>query len=302
MTDPGTSDSPSLAERLAARSIVIAPGVYDAFGAVMATGAGFDTAYLSGASIAYTRFGRPDIGLVGLSEVAGTLSDINERVTLDLVVDADTGYGNALNVQRTVRLLERNGAAAIQLEDQSLPKRCGHLAGKTLVASAEMEGKIKAAVDARVRDSTLVVARTDAIAVEGLEPALERAERYAEAGADVLFVEAPRDEEEIAAVVARLGARAPLLANMVEGGRTPMRSAAELEALGYALVIFPGALVRAVAHTARECFESLRAHGTTAPFAGRMLDFDGLNALLGTAAMLERGRAYDAARFEGEDR
>jgi 2-methylisocitrate lyase-like PEP mutase family enzyme len=295
------STEPTLAARLAGPSIVVAPGVYDALGAVIAEQAGFDTAYLSGASIAYCRFGRPDIGLVGLAEVAQTLSDINERSALDLVVDADTGYGNALNVQRTVRLLERNGAAAVQIEDQASPKRCGHLAGKTLILTSEMVGKVKAAVDARASESTLIVARTDAIAVEGLEPALERDERYVEAGADVLFVEAPREEVGILAVVARLAARAPLLANMVEGGRTPLRTADQLEALGYRLVIFPGGLVRAVAHTAREYFASLRAHGTNAPLAHRMLDLDGVNALLGTEQMLERGRAYDAARFADGD-
>ena len=243
------SSARTLAGRLTGPGITVAPGVYDAFSAALAGDAGFETAYLSGASIAYTRFGRPDIGLVGLAEVAGTLSDINERTDVALIVDADTGYGNALSVQRTVRLLERNGASAIQLEDQSLPKRCGHLAGKTLVPGAEMVGKIHAAVDARQECSTLVVARTDAIAVEGLVAALDRAERYVEAGADVLFVEAPRDEAEIAAVTARFSGRVPLLANMVEGGRTPQRSAAELESLGYDLVIFPGGLVRAVAHT-----------------------------------------------------
>jgi len=295
------SSARTLAGRLAGPGITVAPGVYDAFSAAFAGDAGFETAYLSGASIAYTRFGRPDIGLVGLAEVAGTLSDINERTDIDLIVDADTGYGNALSVQRTVRLLERNGASAIQLEDQSLPKRCGHLAGKTLVPGAEMVGKIHAAVDARHERSTLVVARTDAIAVEGFAAALDRAERYVEAGADVLFVEAPRDEAEIAAVTARFSGRVPLLANMVEGGRTPQRSAAELESLGYDLVIFPGGLVRAIAHTARAYFASLHAHGTNAPFAAHMLDFDGLNALLGTEAMLERGRAYDAGRFGGSD-
>ena len=170
---------------------MVAPGVYDALGAVLAAQAGFEVGYLSGASIAYCRFGQPDIGLVGLSEVAATLSDINERSDLSLIVDADTGYGNALNAQRAVRLLERNGAAGVRLDDQALPKRCGHLAGKTLVPVAEMTGKVKAAVDARAHDDTLIVARTDAIAVEGLDAALERAERYLEAGADVPSTSSP---------------------------------------------------------------------------------------------------------------
>ena len=166
----------SLPKQLAASTITVAPGVYDALGAVLVQQAGFHVAYLSGASIAYTRFGRPDIGLVGMSEVAETLSAITERSGLPVIVDADTGFGNALNVMRTVRLFESSGATAIQLEDQTLPKRCGHLAGKTLVSQGEMVGKIKAALDARRQAETLIIARTDGIAVEGFDAALERAE------------------------------------------------------------------------------------------------------------------------------
>ncbi|MAG95691.1 MAG: carboxyvinyl-carboxyphosphonate phosphorylmutase [Rhodospirillaceae bacterium] len=280
--------------------ILVAPGIYDGLGAALAERAGFRALYLSGASIAYTRFGRPDIGLVSMSEVADTLGLIRERCQLPVIVDADTGFGNALNVQRTVARFERDGAAAIQLEDQTLPKRCGHLAGKTLVPAAEMVGKIKAATDAR-RHDTLIVARTDAIAVEGLEPALERAERYAEAGADVLFVEAPRDETEMASVCERFRGRVPLLANMVEGGSTPMHTAAELEAMGFAIVIFPSGLVRAQAKLTTEYFASLSEHGWNQPLKDRMLDFQGLNDLLGTADILAAGQVYDAANFETDD-
>ncbi len=189
------------------------------------------------------------------------------------MVDADTGYGNALNVQRTVRALERAGASAIQLEDQDFPKRCGHLDGKALVSAAEMAGKVRAAVDARRSDATLIVARTDAVAVEGFERAIERAALYAQAGADLLFVEAPKTRDELGRVVAALGQSVPLMANMVEGGKTPILPAAELEALGFALVIFPGGIVRALAKTATEYYASLAAHGTTEPFRARMLDF-----------------------------
>lgn len=289
-----------LTRRLTAPGLVVAPGVYDALSAALVEQAGFEAAYLSGASIAYTRFARPDIGLVGMSEVAETIGVIRERVALPLIVDADTGYGNALNVQRTVVAFERAGASAIQLEDQTLPKRCGHLAGKTLVSTGEMVGKIKAALDARRDAGTLIVARTDAIAVEGFAPALERAERYLAAGADVLFVEAPRTIDEMRAVTARFGARVPLLANMVEGGKTPVLRAAELETLGFKIAIFPGGTVRAVARLLQDYLASLRTHGTTQPFAPRMLDFDGLNRLIGTPETLERGRAYDAQRFEVE--
>jgi 2-methylisocitrate lyase-like PEP mutase family enzyme len=289
-----------LARRLATPGLVLAPGVYDALSAALVEQAGFEAAYLSGASIAYTRFARPDIGLVGMSEVAEIIGAIRERVALPLIVDADTGYGNALNVQRTVVAFERAGASAIQLEDQTLPKRCGHLAGKTLVSPGEMVGKIKAALDARRDAGTLIVARTDAIAVEGLAPALDRAERYRAAGADVLFVEAPRTRDEMRAVVSHFAARVPLLANMVEGGKTPILPAAELDALGFKIAIFPGGTVRAVARLLQDYLASLHTHGTTQPFAPRMLDFDGLNRLIGTPEMMERGRSYDAERFEAE--
>ena len=283
-----------LRELLAGPEIVVAPGVFDGLSALMVERAGFAAAYLSGGSIAYTRFGRPDVGLVSMSEVAEIIAAAAERIRIPLIVDADTGYGNALNVARTVRVFERQGAAAIQLEDQVTPKRCGHLDGKALVATGEMVGKLKAALDARDDAATLIIARTDAVAVEGLEAALDRAEAYREAGADMLFVEAPGSVEEMAAVTARFGGRVPLMANMVEGGKTPMMSAPELGALGFALVIFPGGLVRAFAHMAADYLESLKANGGTAPYRDRMLDLAGLNRILGTAELLERGKEYDS--------
>ena len=282
-----------LKQRLKQPEILVAPGVFDAFSAMAATNAGFEALYVSGASIAYTRLGRPDIGLFGLEEVADVVSHISERVDLPLIVDADTGFGNALNVQRTVRLLERSGAAGIQIEDQAMPKRCGHLDGKLLVSKSEMAGKIRAAVDARRDEATQIIARTDAIGVEGFEAALERAAAYKEAGADVLFVEAPRDEAEIAEVISRFGSDIPLLANMVEGGKTPAKSAEELQAAGFDIVIFPGGLMRALAVTITEYFQSLHANGSTKPFQDRMLDFKQLNDLLGTPGILEAGKKYD---------
>ena len=287
------ADSETLRSRLNRKPIVVAPGVYDAFTALVATQAGFAALYVSGAAIAYTRLGRPDIGLVSVSEVADTLALIRDRVDAHLIVDADTGYGNALNVARTVRSLERMGAHAIQLEDQDFPKRCGHLDGKALIPAQEMCGKIRAAVDARHSRETLIVGRTDAVAVEGVEAAIERAGLYRAAGADVLFVEAPRTRDDLARIVSTLGAGVPLLANMVEGGKTPSLSAAELEAIGFSLVIFPGAIVRALAQTAREYYASLAAHGTTEPFRSRMLDFEGLNNLIGTPEMVALGKRYE---------
>ena len=283
----------SLRARLTQKPIVVAPGVYDAFTALVAEQAAFRTLYVSGAAIAYTRLGRSDIGLVSMSEVADAIGTIRDRVTADLIVDADTGYGNALNVARTVRLFERAGASAIQIEDQSFPKRCGHLDEKRLVPAAEMVGKIKAALDSRQSRGTLVIARTDAVGVEGFDKAIERALAYRDAGADMLFVEAPKTQAELKRIPPALGG-VPLMANMVEGGKTPLLAAAELEVLGFALVIFPGGIVRALGHMASEYYASLAAHGTSEPFRSRMLDFTGLNDLIGTPELLAVGKRYDA--------
>ena len=228
-----------------------------------------------------------------MAEVAETITMIRDRVATPLIVDADTGYGNALNMQRTMRLFERAGANALQIEDQSFPKRCGHLADKGVIPAAEMVGKIKAATDARASEETLVIARTDAIAVEGFDRALERAHAYAEAGADMLFVEAPGSAEELSRVIAGLKGTLPLMANMVEGGRTPIKSTTALEELGFSLVIFPGGIVRALARAAQDFYASLKANGTTDPFRERMFDFDQLNAVIGTPEMIAVGKAYE---------
>jgi 2-methylisocitrate lyase-like PEP mutase family enzyme len=288
----------TLRSRLAAPPILIAPGVYDALSAHLAERAGFSALYVSGAAIAYTRLGRPDIGLVAMSEVADTVALIRDRVGSHLIVDADTGYGNALNVARTVRLFERAGANAIQIEDQDFPKRCGHLDNKALVPAQEMVGKIKAALDARQSRETLVIARSDAIAVEGFEQAMARAMSYREAGADILFVEAPKTRDELKRIPPALKG-VPVMANMVEGGKTPSLNAADLQALGFSLVIFPGAIVRAVAHTAGEFYASLAANGTSEPFRNRMYDFDGLNDVIGTPAMMALGKQYESGKKGG---
>jgi 2-methylisocitrate lyase-like PEP mutase family enzyme len=286
------SSTSTLLERLKQTEILIAPGVYDALGAGIAEQAGFEALYLSGASLAYSRLGGPDIGLLGLSEVSDSLRHIRERTRAWLLVDADTGFGNAINVMRTVRVLEAAGANAIQLEDQDFPKRCGHLKGKSLVSCPEMVGKIRAACDARQNQETLIIGRTDAVAVEGLELAMVRAERYVEAGADVLFVEGLRSTEQMQQVISRFAHRVPVLVNMVEGGDTPLQSAPVLQSMGFSLVIFPGALARAFGHMAQTFFASLKHHGSTDPFRPHMLDFTELNALLDTPAILERGQRY----------
>lgn len=279
-------------QRLSQPRPVLAPGVYDALTALIAQQSGFEALYLSGASIAYSQLGRSDIGLTTASEVADTLAHITERVELPVIVDADTGFGNALNTQRTVRAFERAGAAVIQLEDQTFPKRCGHLDGKGVIPAAEMCGKLRAALDARHSANTLIMARTDALASEGWEAAMDRAEAYLDCGVDALFIEALRSRDQLAAAGARFGTRVPLLANMVEGGKTPPQTVDALGEMGFRIVIFPGGTARAVAFTLQRYYASLLAHGSTAPMLDAMLDLDGLNQLIGTPELLALGKRY----------
>ena len=282
----------TLRNRLTKEDILIAPGVYDGLTASLATDAGFEALYLSGAAVAYTRLGRPDIGLTTASEMADTMALIADRTDLPVIMDADTGFGNALNARRTMQSYERAGAAALQVEDQSYPKKCGHLSDKSLIPMSEMVGKIAAMADAR-RHDTLIVARTDAIAVEGFEAAIDRAGCYIDAGADVLFIEAPRNSDELGKIAQTYEGRVPLLANMVEGGATPISSATDLQAIGFDIVIFPGGIVRALARTAQDYYASLHQAGSNKPFADRMHDFDGLNDAIGTNDMLAMGKRFD---------
>ncbi len=283
----------SLRSRLSRKEILVAPGVYDGLTASLAEKAGFEALYLSGAAVAYTRLGRPDIGLTTASEMADTMTLIADRTALPVIIDADTGFGNALNAQRTMRLYERAGASALQVEDQTYPKRCGHLSDKSLIPAREMAGKIAAMADARHSEDTLIIARTDAIAVEGFDAATDRAETYLEAGADVLFIEAPQTREQLTAIASQFAPRVPLLANMVEGGATPSLGADDLEAQGFSIVIFPGGIVRALAKTALAYYQSLAANGSNKPFSESMFDFGGLNEVIGTTEMLETGARYD---------
>ena len=272
---------------------LLAPGIYDALSGLIAEQAGAQAVYLSGASIAYTRFGRSDVGLVSVSEVHDTLAAVTDRIKIPIIVDADTGFGNALNVQRTVRNFERAGAAAIQIEDQSFPKRCGHLDGKVLIKTDEMVGKVKAAVDARKTSDTLIIARTDARAVEGLQKAIDRAHIYEEAGADILFIEAPRSVDELKIIRKSFHLNTPLLANMVEGGKTPVKTADDLKSLGFNIVIFPGGAVRAATFQLQEYYAGLLENGSNAEFSKRMHDFDSLNAVIGTPELLSIGKKYE---------
>ena len=282
----------TLRQRLTAPDILIAPGVYDGLTAALATDAGFEALYLSGAAVAYTRLGRPDIGLSTASEMTDTMALIADRTDLPVIMDADTGFGNALNARRTMQSYERAGASALQVEDQTYPKKCGHLSDKSLIPVNEMTGKIAAMADAR-RHDTLIIARTDAIAVEGFDAAIDRAGSYIDAGADVLFIEAPRDSGELSRIADTFKGRVPLLANMVEGGATPISSATTLEDMGFDIVIFPGGIVRALARSAQDYYASLKATGSNKAFSDRMHDFDGLNAAIGTPEMLALGKRFD---------
>jgi methylisocitrate lyase len=286
-----------LRQRIGQERILVAPGAHDALTARIIERAGFEAIYFTGAGFAYTHLGAPDVGLTTLTETVWRVARIVESTSLPVIVDADTGYGNAFNVIRTVRELERAGAAAIQIEDQVFPKRCGHLTGKSLVSPEEMVGKIQAALDTREDPDLLLIARTDALAVEGLEGALARARRYREAGADVLFVEAPRSREELEAIARALDP--PLLANMVEGGVTPLCTASELEAMGYRIAIFPGAAVRVAAAAIMELMAHLRREGTTVGMHDRMLTLGQLNELVGLGEFQKREERYIGGLREG---
>lgn len=279
-----------LRARLATGPILVAPGAPDALTARIVEQTGFEAVYFTGAGFAYTHLGAPDLGLVSLAETAWRVGAIVEATALPVIVDADDGYGGPFNVMRTVRLLEAAGAAAVQLEDQVAPKRCGHLTGQRVVPPDVMVGKLKAAVDARRDPALVVIARTDARAVEGLDAALERAHRYREAGADLLFVEAPRSREELARIASELPP--PVMANMVEGGTTPMFGSHELQAMGFRLVIFPGTATRASAAAVLRAMHVLRAEGTTESLRAEMLTFQELNELLGLPEYQRREDQY----------
>ncbi len=280
-----------LRARLDRGAALIAPGAYDALTARLIETAGFDAVYLSGAGVSYSQLAQPDVGLVSVTEMAERVGSAARAISIPLIADGDNGHGNAMNLMRTVRLFEDAGAAAIQLEDQASPKRCGHLDGKRLVSEAAMVGRVHAARAARRSRDFLIIARTDARAELGLDAAIGRARAYAEAGADLLFVEAPRDRAELAAIAAALPGQR-LVANMVEGGKTELVPADELAALGYALVLYPNTLIRRFAHAAAEVLGVLRRDGTTAGELDRMIDFAALNRLTRLDELAELERRY----------
>lgn len=273
------------------RTLVSVPGCWDGLSALLIEQAGFDAAFLTGGGLSMARLGRPDMGLITASETTDTVMQIRDRIALPLIVDGDTGYGNAINLQRTVRGFERAGASAIQIEDQGFPKRCGHMAGKTVVPLAEAVGRVKAALDAR--HDMLVFARTDAVACEGIEAALDRAEAFLEAGADAIFVEGPRSSDELARVANRFAASVPLIHNLVEGGVSPTDDGAELERLGFAIALHPLLLMHGFVRQAPGWLATLRAERSTRAMSDTLATLADMNRLTGAAALAELGTHYD---------
>ena len=269
----GSSPCAKLRALLDERDATVVVGVVSALGARLVERAGFKCCFITGAGLANSQFGLPDIGLVSLGEVANETRNICDAVEIPVIVDADTGYGGPLSVMRTVRLMERAGAAGVQIEDQTMPKRCGHFSGQQIVPTGEMASKIAAAIRARENPDLVIIARTDANSVLGFEAALQRARAYAEAGADVIFVEAPASMEELRQIPAALEAT-PVIVNMVEGGKTPLVAHAQLQEMGYNLVLHANLLLRAMLAAGQESLAHLREHGSSAGLLEQILPWN----------------------------
>jgi 2-methylisocitrate lyase-like PEP mutase family enzyme len=278
-----------LRQLVAGDDVVVAPGVYDGLSARLAARAGFSAIYATGGGIARS-MGYPDLGLLSPREIVDRLANIVEQAGVPVIADADTGYGNALNVRRSIREFERAGVAAFHLEDQTFPKRCGHYDDKAVVPTGEMVQKLRAAREALADPDLLLIARTDALAVEGLDAAIERAHAYQAAGADVIFVEAPTSEAEIEAIARRVPA--PKLINMFQGGKTPLVPLGKLRELGYRIVIIPSDLQRAAIRAMEDTLAAIARDGNSAAVADRMASFKEREVAVDTSAWLELDRRY----------
>jgi 2-methylisocitrate lyase-like PEP mutase family enzyme len=285
----GSRTTTKLRTLLTSGRIAVAPGAFDGLSARLVEQAGFQAIYASGGAIARSA-GVPDLGLLSMSTIVDRLASMVDVVDVPLIADADTGYGNALNAQAAARAFERAGVAAFHLEDQAFPKKCGHYDDKALVPAAEMVQKLKAVRDALHDPDFVLIARTDAIAVEGFTAAIERASAYLEAGADMIFVEAPTSESEIAEIAKRLPGWK--LINMFEGGKTPLVPVARLEALGYHLVIIPSDTQRAAIKAMQRVLATIARDGSAAAMSSDMVSFKDREALIGTAAYLDRSERY----------
>lgn len=283
-----------LREMLAAKEILVAPGAHDALTARIIEKAGFKAVYMTGYGQSASHLGRPDVGLMTQSEMVERARNISDCVDIAVVADADTGFGNAVNVARTVRLYEKAGVAALQLEDQVMPKKCGHMVGRQVVSKEEMVGKIKAAVDARVDEDLVIIARTDARTVYGIEEAIDRMKAYEEAGADLLFVESPETIEEMELICKSFNK--PVLANMVEGGRTPMPTYEELEKIGYNIVIYPTASVYLTTKAMVDMCDALKKDKTTSGLIDQMIPFSEFNEIMGLQGIRDMEAKYTTDR------
>lgn len=283
-----------LRKLLSRDQILVAPGAHDALTARIIEMTGFDAVYMTGYGTSASVLGQPDVGLLTQTEMAYRAANIAEAVNIPVIADADTGFGNAINVQRTVRLYEKAGVACIQIEDQVAPKKCGHMLGRELISAEEMVGKIKAACDARIDDDFMIMARTDARTNLGIDVAIERAKAYEEAGADIIFVESPESVDEMKKITSSFNV--PVLANMIEHGRTPLLTAKELEDLGYDLVIFCVASTYVIAKAVLDLMEELKKTGTTAGMLKNMIPFDRFNELVGLPEVREKERKYATGR------
>jgi 2,3-dimethylmalate lyase len=270
-----------LRELLSAGPPLMAPGAYDALSARLIEQAGFDVVYMTGFGTTASLIGRPDVGLLSATEMVDNARRIVSAVDVPVIADADTGYGNAINVVRTVQLYEQAGVAGIQLEDQVMPKKCGHMSGKALIGTDEMVGKLAAAAAARTDPDLVLIARTDAVAVQGLDAAIERARAFADAGADVLFVEAPTSEEDIARVAGELSGVAPLVFNWAEGGRTPPLPLERIAELGFSLVLYPIGTLLAATAGIRSLLGTLKAEGTPVSALDAVPTFEQFTDLIG---------------------
>mgnify|MGYP000876618340 FL=1 len=283
-----------LRKLLSRNEILVAPGAHDPLVAKIIEKEGFEAVYMTGYGTSASILGQPDVGLLTQTEMAYRAANIVEAVSIPVIADADTGYGNAINVQRTVRLYEKAGVACIQLEDQVAPKKCGHMLGREIISQEEMVGKIKAACDARVDEDLMIMARTDARTNYGIDAAIERGRAYEEAGADIIFIESPESVEEMKKITSSF--RVPVLANMLEHGRTPLLSAKELETLGYDLVIFCVASTYVIAKAVTKLMRELKRTGTTVGMLDDMIPFDEFNKLVGLNDIREKERKYATGR------
>ncbi|TEB07262.1 2,3-dimethylmalate lyase [Pelotomaculum schinkii] len=274
-----------LRQLLAAREILVAPGAHDVLTGKIIEKAGFQAVYMTGYGQAASHLGMPDVGLLTMTEMVERAANFASALDIPVIADGDTGFGNAVNVMRTVRLYEKAGVAAIQLEDQVAPKKCGHMTGRQVVSIEEMVGKIKAAAEARQNPDLVIIARTDARTVLGIEEAIRRGRAYEEAGADVVFIESPETVDEMKEITSTF--KVPVLANMVEGGRTPLLPAQELEYLGYHIVIFPTSSTYITAQAVKNLMEELRKTGTTQNILRQMISFTEFNKLIGLAEIRE---------------